>query len=116
MPRRRTSVAGAGEAVEDALIVAGVSAGWARWPARVPSPPRCDEYETTRMPAAHRTQNMAWRFGKVGAWSNPVAYKLRDSLMSTVGRRAIHKAIHTEFGELGKKVASLDTGIPDAAR
>ena len=74
------------------------------------------EYESTRMPAAHRTQNMAWRFGKVGAWSNPVAYRLRDSLMSTVGRRAIHKAIHTEFGELGKKVSSLDTGIPDAAR
>jgi hypothetical protein len=59
---------------------------------------------------------MAWRFGKVGAWSNPVAYRVRDSLMSTVGRRAIHRAIHTEFGELGKKVASLDTGIPESAR
>ncbi len=107
---------GAGEAAEDALIVAqrlGRLSSLAG-PGAVAAALR--DYERTRMPAAHRTQNMAWRFGKVGAWSNPVAYRLRDSLMSTVGRRAIHKAIHTEFGELGKKVASLDTGIPDAAR
>ena len=107
---------GAGEAVEDSLVVAGClgRAGSLTDGSAVAAALR--EYESTRMPAAHRTQNMAWRFGKVGAWSNPVAYKLRDSLMSTVGRRAIHKAIHTEFGELGKKVSSLDAGIPDAAR
>jgi 2-polyprenyl-6-methoxyphenol hydroxylase-like FAD-dependent oxidoreductase len=107
---------GAGEAVEDALIVAQRLGGVGSLADTAAVAAALRAYEQARMPATHRTQNTAWRFGKVGAWSNPVAYRLRDSLMSTVGRRVIHRAIHTEFGELGKKVASLGTGVPPAAR
>jgi 2-polyprenyl-6-methoxyphenol hydroxylase-like FAD-dependent oxidoreductase len=107
---------GAGEAVEDSLVVARALGKVGTLADTESVSAALREYERGRMPATHRTQNTAWRFGKVGAWSNPVAYRLRDSLMSTVGRRVIHRAIHTEFGELGKKVASLGTGVPEAAR
>jgi 2-polyprenyl-6-methoxyphenol hydroxylase-like FAD-dependent oxidoreductase len=107
---------GAGEAVEDALVVARALGQLGSLADGSAVGTALRSYEQTRMAPAHRTQNMAWRFGKVGAWSNPIAYRVRDSLMSTVGRRQIHKAIHTEFGELGKKVASLDVDVPEAAR
>ncbi|MGH3131414.1 MAG: FAD-dependent monooxygenase, partial [Gaiellaceae bacterium] len=98
---------GAGEAVEDAITLASNLASVGSLGDRE-AVSALRAYEAKRMPPTKKTQVTAWRFGQIAKWKNPVLFAVRERMMGTVGRRAVHKAIHAEFGELGKITARTD--------
>lgn len=97
---------GAGEAVEDSLSLASCLASVGDLTTSGVTE-ALRRYEAERRPPTTRTQNTAWRFGKFAGVQNLVVHRLREAMMGSVGRRAITRAIHTEFGELGKRAPRL---------
>lgn len=93
---------GAGEAVEDAVTLAQKLREAGSLSAQAVEG-ALQAYEAERRPPTARTQNTAWRFGRFAGNQNVVVTVLREKLMGSVGRRVITRAIHTEFGELGKR-------------
>lgn len=92
---------GAGEAIEDSLKLTERLQAAGGLDGRVET--ALEEYEAARRPSTTRTQTTAWRFGRFAGLRSPVAFRIRRVMMSTVGKRAVTRAIHTEFGELGKR-------------
>ncbi len=56
-------------------------------------------FEAERRPETTKIQNFSWRFGSTANWSNPVAWRVRDSVMKVVMPRAMVKDSRQEFAQ-----------------
>jgi FAD-dependent urate hydroxylase len=86
---------GAGEAMEDAVVLARTLAGGQGTADGIVEALR--GYEATRREATAPVQNRAWRIGKLASWKNPVACKVRERMMATVAGKGLKKGMEEEF-------------------
>lgn len=87
---------GAGEAIEDAVVLAERLAS-SRLGDRASVVAALRAYEAVRIPATAKVQKTALRIGKIASWQNGLAWRGRELLMRNVAGPAMVKGWRSEF-------------------